>query len=56
MTEFPVIWGGCGVCNVGCGIGSYLVWNRAGTVGTFACWLHLKRVRKMNPKGKVERL
>lgn len=56
MSEPPVIWGGCGACHGGVTSDGYLVWDKTGKVGTFACPLHLAVVKARNPGGKVEML
>ena len=51
-----IAWGGCGRCGAGVGIGGWLVWNREGTLGTFACGNHVRAIRAANPGGEVEEI
>lgn len=54
--EAIVAWGGCGVCACGVGNDGWLVWDRAGRIGTFACGRHVLVLKARFPGGTVEGL
>ena len=52
LDEIEPVFGYCS-----CGLaGDWLVWNKAGTIGTFTCPGHLPFVKKDNQGGEVEKM